>query len=1069
MQSPLLTSRRMRPTLLALLLTTSTLVAGGVVAATPAAATLDEVTVEQWRSTEIELTSTGTYPSPLEVEVDAVFTSDSGTKITRPAFWDGASTWRVRFAPTEVGDWTMTTVSSEPGDTGLHGVTASVAATPYEGDLEIYQRGFLRATEGERHLEYADGTPFFYLGDTHWILPHERFDTSNAPGVESQFAYVVDKRVDQGFTVYQSEPIWQPHDEGVSDHDRDDEEDVANLSDGFDQTDLPGFANLDQKFAYIADAGLVHANAQITWALDPATYPDVYTDEYMAELGRYWVARYGAYPVIWTMAQEIDQNMYDAFTPQAMSKWYSAGAAVAANDDYGQVIMPHMENTSSAVASTSTWKDKPWHDAFGAQFQDLSVPAAKDFWQSSPHKPAILYEAAYEDFWTDARGARNAGWFAFQNGMYGYGYGVSGVWNDVYSAPGDPIDAGTDYQLPSNYQWWFDGANRDTADQLGHLGDFYTARDWWKYEPRFDDPTWGSLPSATYLSSIGSDSFIAFFGDDNLTVGNGTLAHLDPAAQYSASWFDPRTGDTASIGTIRATSAGRWEVPVKPTKDDWVLSLDRVSASLPDGNLAAGAVAVANSELPQHPAAHAVDADVTTSWRSCDECGAQAWLELQLHDPQPFNAVLAITDRGDTRPAHIEVWRDGTWKTVADFQAAVGEARAASFSRVESDRVRIVIDEDDAAGSIREVGVYLSPSSSADNLALNGTYSSSSQWDENQGPANAFDGRLDTNWQACNGCWSEQWLEVDFDRTEQFDSVTVAEWDNRTTAYRIEYWNNAQWRVAYRGTGGFGSQTPHLIEFSPVEGSKARIVFESGREHAPIVYELTVHNSRLTSLPVGNLAAGGVFTASSEADATQGAANAFDARPKTNWQACGGCWSGEWLAVDFGTDVTFDTLRLSEYGNRIRDYVVEYWSDGAWHEAHHGTGPFGDRQMAEVTFDSVTGSQARIRFLSGVGFSPIIYDLGYYLAATGPTVTVKDGADFTVGDGGIYDMVSYKLFDAEKIDKVTINATTKDLTDNKWSDINFVRPGTFGAVRGANTLVVYDIVGNTTTVSFTLT
>ena len=77
---------------------------------------------------------------------------------------------------------------------------------PYSGNLEIYKHGFLKVSGNGRYLTYDDGTPFFYLGDTHWILAHERFDTSNAPGVTSQFRYTVDKRVSQGFTVFQSKP-----------------------------------------------------------------------------------------------------------------------------------------------------------------------------------------------------------------------------------------------------------------------------------------------------------------------------------------------------------------------------------------------------------------------------------------------------------------------------------------------------------------------------------------------------------------------------------------------------------------------------------------------------------------------------------------------------------------------------------------------------------------------------------------------------------------------------------------------------------------------------------------------
>lgn len=92
----------------------------------------------------------------------------------------------------------------------------------------------------------------------------------------------------------------------------------------------------------------------------------------------------------------------------------------------------------------------------------------------------------------------------------------------------------------------------------------------------------------------------------------------------------------------------------------------------------------------------------------------------------------------------------------------------------------------------------------------------------------------------------------------------------------------------------------------------------------------------------------------------------------------------------------------------------------------------------------------------------------FTIDATKPTVTVKDGASYTLGTTGVYDLVSFKLYDAGKIAKLTLNGTVKDLTDNAWSDLNFVKPGAFGGVVGLNTLVVYDVAGNATTVQFTL-
>lgn len=86
-----------------------------------------------------------------------------------------------------------------------------------------------------------------------------------------------------------------------------------------------------------------------------------------------------------------------------------------------------------------------------------------------------------------------------------------------------------------------------------------------------------------------------------------------------------------------------------------------------------------------------------------------------------------------------------------------------------------------------------------------------------------------------------------------------------------------------------------------------------------------------------------------------------------------------------------------------------------------------------------------------------------------PTVTIKDGDKFTVeGPDDTYTMISFKLFDAGMVDKITVNGVSKDLNDNKWSDVNYVKPGTFGAIAGVNTMNVHDVAGNVTSTEFTL-
>lgn len=84
---------------------------------------------------------------------------------------------------------------------------------------------------------------------------------------------------------------------------------------------------------------------------------------------------------------------------------------------------------------------------------------------------------------------------------------------------------------------------------------------------------------------------------------------------------------------------------------------------------------------------------------------------------------------------------------------------------------------------------------------------------------------------------------------------------------------------------------------------------------------------------------------------------------------------------------------------------------------------------------------------------------------TKPTVTIKPES---IGSNGLYRSISFKLFDAQKVDKVVLNGVLKDLSNSTYSDLNGVKPGSFGGIEGLNTLDVFDVAGNVTTQTFTL-
>lgn len=93
-----------------------------------------------------------------------------------------------------------------------------------------------------------------------------------------------------------------------------------------------------------------------------------------------------------------------------------------------------------------------------------------------------------------------------------------------------------------------------------------------------------------------------------------------------------------------------------------------------------------------------------------------------------------------------------------------------------------------------------------------------------------------------------------------------------------------------------------------------------------------------------------------------------------------------------------------------------------------------------------------------------VYD--FVLDNKAPTVTVKENPA-TIGSGP-YQKVSLKLYDEYKIDKAEINGTLVQLSDNQWSDLNNIAPGSMHGVAGTNTVKVWDVVGNVTELTFVL-
>ena len=515
----------------------------------------------QWKVTELTFTNNKTYNNSFnDVDLDVIFTHSNGTELKVPAFWDGGNTWKVRFSPTIAGNWTYKTVCSDISNTGLN-KTGNITCSVYTGDLYIYKHGFIKTISNTIYFTYDDGTPFFYLGDTHWSMPSESFDSSSVAGIASQFKYIIDKRVQQGFTVYQSEPIGARY----------------NLSDGFTRSDLAGFADLDRRFKYIADAGLVHANAQLVWAneFQSDINGSKYSATYIDKLCRYWVARYSAYPVLWTTAQEVDASFYGKYDVNT-NPWKTVLQSIYKYDPYRHPSTAHQENVSVTRALNSSFKFLSGYKWFAAQWSPakngiINFAVPKEYWNYSQGKPVVNYEGHYDHLWTNEYGARTQVWTAYLNGMYGHGYGAEDIWlyNSTYNIDIASVVYGITITVADKKIKWYNSVNLPSAYQMGYAHSFFNSIEWWNLTPRFDSATWFINNGSWYsVASENNDLYVAYFYN-NTNRNTGTLKNL-ANVQYTVQWYNP-ISDTYNTPTTVTITDGSYTIHEKPDNNDWVL------------------------------------------------------------------------------------------------------------------------------------------------------------------------------------------------------------------------------------------------------------------------------------------------------------------------------------------------------------------------------------------------------------------------------------------------------------------------------------------------------------------
>jgi Protein of unknown function (DUF4038)/Domain of unknown function (DUF5060) len=549
-----------------------------------------------------------------DVEVDVDVTGPDGATWTVPAFWAGDDRLKVRFAGPVEGRYQLRSRCSDPADLGLHGQTADLTVGPYDGSNPLYQHGRIRVTADKCRFEHADGTPFLWLADTHWQAFTSRLDWPHG------FATLADDRAAKGFSVihlvagplsgFDVDESWHPHQSNEA---------GWPWERGWTRINPDFYEMVDLKIAGYVERGLMPMIVGM-WGY----YMNLMGLGRIRQHWRYLVARYGALPVIWCLAGEVQMSIYsvsraggqahaDALAEQAAG-WTEMSHYLRSIDPFHSLVTTHPAAIGNIESMQGDGQPEPelhalsgssrsvLHDDaeidfdllqcghFGFQLLEPTVNLVQKAIAQQPVMPLVNGEVNYEGIagscWQEQQ--RFLFWTCMLDGGAGYSYGAAGLWvfwnRTTFSKGGD-----SEYMEDAGGGPWEDVMHLPGSAQVG-IGKRVLERfPWWQFE-RIHEPRAVALGRKSSFGA-GIPGVIALYyvpsglepeslhgileGGDRKYFWWRTLLpiQIDPTSSFVASWIDPQTGNESSIGPVMAGPDGFWTPPAKPSLLDWVLVL----------------------------------------------------------------------------------------------------------------------------------------------------------------------------------------------------------------------------------------------------------------------------------------------------------------------------------------------------------------------------------------------------------------------------------------------------------------------------------------------------------------
>jgi hypothetical protein len=431
-------------------------------------------------------------------------------------------------------------------------------------------------SKNQRFLQTADGRPFFWLGDTAWLLS-QKLDRDEAE------RYFEDRRA-KGFNVVQcsilhsvrstnaygmaalvdADPA-RPNVTPGSDPEKQGEYDYWDHVDWLVDT----AASKGIYLAIVASWGSNMRSGRIN-AGNVRTYAQFLAERYKDRVNIFWVAGGDTHGNRQTDVWRAMSETFKEFDPNHLVTFHPFGRT-----------------------QSSTWfHNEPWLDFNMFQSghrrydQDNESGKGEDNWRyveedlgKQPPKPTIDGEPSYEGIpqglhdpkeplWTGSDARRYAYWSVFA-GAFGHTYGHSAIMQMF--RPSQPRGA------YGNRKPWFEALNDSGASHMQHLKKLMLSKPFFERVP--DQSLIAGENSEKYdrlIATLGkSYAFLYTYTGKPFEVRMGVIA----GRKVRASWYDPRNGGARAVGTFSNKGTRRFTPPGEPAPgNDWVLVLEDAAA-----------------------------------------------------------------------------------------------------------------------------------------------------------------------------------------------------------------------------------------------------------------------------------------------------------------------------------------------------------------------------------------------------------------------------------------------------------------------------------------------------------